>query len=121
MVAPARTAIERMTSAPAALSPVATTVQEGKFFQAGGPADSGECQLGDGSLGCAHERGLLGRQVGGERVAQLRGVNRELHARIPAVCHRVMAWHEGTHQNTVLGVGLGVAESFAFFGANAAT
>src|SRR2546430_3066448 len=38
--APARLAIERMTSLPAALSPVATTAQEGKFFQAGTPDGS---------------------------------------------------------------------------------
>ena len=37
MFAPARSAIERTRSAPAALSPVATTAHVGKFFQAGGP------------------------------------------------------------------------------------
>jgi hypothetical protein len=40
MVEPARSAIERTTSAPAALSPVATTVQEGRCSQAGGPDGS---------------------------------------------------------------------------------
>ncbi len=40
IVAPARLAMERMTSLPAALSPVATTVQEGKVFQAGAPDGS---------------------------------------------------------------------------------
>ena len=34
IVAPARLAIARMTSLPAALSPVATTAQEGKVLQA---------------------------------------------------------------------------------------
>jgi len=37
MSAPARRAIDRMTSAPAALSPAATTAQDGSFRQAGGP------------------------------------------------------------------------------------
>src|SRR5207344_3012011 len=40
MVAPARSAIERVTSAPAALSPVATTAHEGRFFHAGVPFGS---------------------------------------------------------------------------------
>src|SRR6266571_1255854 len=39
MSAPARRAIERTTSAPAALSPVATTAQDGSFRQAGGPEE----------------------------------------------------------------------------------
>src|SRR3954447_11295121 len=37
IVAPARIAIERTTSAPAALSPVDTTAQDGRVFHAGGP------------------------------------------------------------------------------------
>src|ERR1700756_5373152 len=37
MSAPARCACDRTTSAPAALSPLATTAQDGSFFQAGGP------------------------------------------------------------------------------------
>src|SRR5919197_5877979 len=40
MVAPARSACERITSVPAALSPVATTAQEGRDLQAGGPDGS---------------------------------------------------------------------------------
>src|SRR6266516_5384607 len=40
IVAPARLAMERMTSLPAALSTVATTAQEGKVFQAGRPDGS---------------------------------------------------------------------------------
>ena len=38
--APARSAIERTTSVPAALSPVATTAQLGNVFQAGRPFGS---------------------------------------------------------------------------------
>jgi hypothetical protein len=37
MSAPARWASARTRSAPAALSPVATTAQDGSFFQAAGP------------------------------------------------------------------------------------
>ena len=37
IVAPARLAMARMTSLPAALSPVATTAQAGKALQAGTP------------------------------------------------------------------------------------
>src|SRR3712207_6505076 len=37
LVAPARSAMERTTSEPAALSPVGTTAQDGRFFQAGAP------------------------------------------------------------------------------------
>ena len=59
MSAPARSAIERMTSAPAALSPVATTAQDGSVFQAGGPVASLKAELGDRPLGGGHQRGLL--------------------------------------------------------------
>src|SRR5438445_1542868 len=40
VLAPALLAIERITSAPAALSPAATTAHDGKVFQAGGPEAS---------------------------------------------------------------------------------
>src|SRR6478735_3174886 len=40
MVAPARSAIDRTTSVPAALSADATTAQDGSDFQAGGPHGS---------------------------------------------------------------------------------
>jgi hypothetical protein len=40
IVAPARSAIERTTSEPAALSPVGTTAQDGRFLQAGTPLGS---------------------------------------------------------------------------------
>src|SRR5438105_7822618 len=40
VLAPALLAMERMTSAPAALSPTATTVHDGIVFQAGGPEAS---------------------------------------------------------------------------------
>jgi NADPH:quinone reductase-like Zn-dependent oxidoreductase len=40
IVAPARSAMERTTSAPAALPPLATTAHDGRFFQAGSPFGS---------------------------------------------------------------------------------
>ena len=40
IVAPARSAIERTTSVPAALSPTATTAHDRNFFQAGVPLGS---------------------------------------------------------------------------------
>src|SRR5206468_2884354 len=40
MSAPARSAMDRTTSLPAALSPVATTAQDGRDFHAGGPDGS---------------------------------------------------------------------------------
>ena len=40
MSAPDRWAMDRTMSLPAALSPVATTAQDGSFFQAGGPQTS---------------------------------------------------------------------------------
>ena len=40
IVAPARSAMERTTSEPAALSPVGTAAQAGKVFQAGSPDGS---------------------------------------------------------------------------------
>src|ERR687888_2052815 len=48
MVAPARSAIDRTTSVPAALSGDARTVQDGRDFQAGGP---------DGSVKASSETG----------------------------------------------------------------
>src|SRR6195256_1975098 len=40
IVAPARSAMDRTTSVPAARSLVASTVQDGRYFQAGGPDGS---------------------------------------------------------------------------------
>lgn len=86
IVAPARSAMERITSVPAALSPVATTAQAGKAFQAGGPdgSETPTPRPGAGSRRCARQ------EVGGERVVKLRGVNRELDGRLPAVSNRIL-------------------------------
>src|SRR3954470_13297596 len=48
MVAPARSAIDRTTSVPAALSGDASTVQDGSDFQAGGPDGSVQANSGTG-------------------------------------------------------------------------
>src|ERR1700745_3136951 len=44
IAAPARWAMERQTSLPAALSPVATTAQDGRFFQPGVPLGSANAE-----------------------------------------------------------------------------
>ena len=49
----ARWAIDRTTSAPAALSPVATTAQAGRFFQAGGPFFSPKAAAATGRCSAA--------------------------------------------------------------------
>ena len=51
--APARSAMDRTTSAPAAVSPVATTLDDGRFFHPGTPEGS-ERELGNGTLGRSH-------------------------------------------------------------------
>src|SRR6266700_4567195 len=67
IVAPARRAMERTTSLPAALSPLATTAQEGKVFQAGTPDGSENAPSATGRCG-GHQGSLLGEQVGGEGI-----------------------------------------------------
>ena len=70
---------------PAALSGDATTAQDGSDFQAGGPDGSVNAELGDRPLGRGHHGGLLRRQVGGEHVVELRGIDRELGGGLRAV------------------------------------
>jgi hypothetical protein len=65
-VAPARWAMDRTTSLPAALSPVATTAQDGNRFQAGAPFGSVNAKAATGRWVAGHHGGLLGRQVGRE-------------------------------------------------------
>ena len=59
MVAPARSAIERTTSVPAALSPVATTAQDGRRFHAGGPFGSEKASSAIGRCVAAISADLL--------------------------------------------------------------
>src|SRR4029077_9876856 len=54
----ARWAMERTTSAPAALSPVATTAREGSFFHAGGPVGSSKAPAATGRW-AAHSTAAL--------------------------------------------------------------
>jgi len=58
----------------------ASTVHDGSDLQAGRPGRLGEGQLGDRPLGRSRHGGLLRRQVGGEDVVELRGIDRELGA-----------------------------------------
>ncbi len=74
--APARCAMDRTMSAPAALSPVPTTAQDGRLFQAGGPSTSVKAGRSDGPLGGGHDSGLIRGQVGGEGVVEQHGIDR---------------------------------------------
>ena len=76
IVAPARSAIERTTSAPAALSPVATTAHDGRCFHAGGPVGSENATSATGRWVAAISAACLVGEVAGERVAGLRRVDR---------------------------------------------
>src|SRR4029453_19278908 len=84
MSAPARSAIERVTSAPAAVSPVATTAHEGFDFQAGGAELSAKPAPPARRWARAHARARRRRQAGRKRVVELRGVDRN-PGRRPAV------------------------------------
>src|SRR4029453_5795198 len=75
IVAPARSAIERVRSAPAALSPFETTAHDGRFFQAGGPFGSPNAPSPVGPCGralpAALSAGGAGAQARGRCVAAL--------------------------------------------------
>src|SRR4029453_11542438 len=60
MGAPARSAMERTTSVPAALSGEASTVQDGSDFQAGGPDGSENASSETGPWGAANTAGRGG-------------------------------------------------------------
>lgn len=113
----ARCAIERITSAPAALSPVATTAQAGSAFQAGGRSGRlGEGQLGDGPLRGRHHRGLFGGQVGGEGIVEVCRIDGELDGGLGAFSERVLKRNQGGGQDAVLGGAFGIDESLALLG-----
>ena len=115
IVAPARSAIERITSVPAALSPVATTAHDGRSFHAGGPDGSENAELGDGSLRGSDQCGLLVGEIAREGVAGLRRVDGELRRR-SAVRGRVPPGDERAVQDAVLRSRLGCAEGLALLG-----
>ena len=71
IAAPARWAMERTTSLPAALSPVATTAHDGRFFQPGVPLGSANAAAATGRWVAAMTGGLFLGQVGRERVVEL--------------------------------------------------
>ena len=102
IVAPARLAMARMTSLPAALSPVATTAQEGKALPGRHPARLGERPLGNGTLGGGHQGGLLGGQIGGEGFMEARRIDRELHGGLGSLARRIFERDLGGAQDAVL-------------------
>ena len=74
-----------MTSAPAALSPVATTAQEGRVFQAGGPDCSEKANSATERWVAAMSGGLGWGRVGGEGVVELGGIDGELDGDLRAL------------------------------------
>jgi hypothetical protein len=46
--------------------------------------------LRDRALGCGHYGGLFARQVGGERIVEFRGIDREFSGRLGAVPCRIL-------------------------------
>ena len=114
IVAPARSAIDRTTSVPAALSDRATTAQDGRSFHAGAPFGSEKRELGDRALRRRQQWRQLVGQVRGEHLVDLRGIDGELDRRIP-VRRRVLAGHQGAAEDAVFRRGRGVTEQLALF------
>jgi hypothetical protein len=80
----------------------------------------GERGLGRRALRRRHYRGLLGRQVGGERIVELRRIDRELDAR-RAVAIRILERDERAHEDAVLGTASTSPKTSPSSGAKAAT
>ena len=113
ILAPARSAIERTTSVPAALSPVATTAQDGRSSR---PAarSARRTPTRRGPLGGCDQRGLLVGEVAGEGVADLRRVDVNS---VPSRRSRSGSpGHQRAVQDAVLRARLDLAEGLAFFG-----
>ena len=121
IVAPARCACARTTSVPAALSSVATTAHDGMLRHAGRPFGSENARSETGRWMAALDRGLLGGKVGGEDVAQLRGIDREFHGGLRALPRRVAMRDLGGAEEAVLRGGRDLAERSPSSGAKAAT
>ena len=81
----------------------------------------GERRVGDRPLRRRHDRGLLGGQVRGERVVELRRIDHELHGRLAPFAGRVVVRDEGAVQDAVLRACVDLAQDLALFGAKAAT
>src|ERR1043165_9498574 len=113
MSAPARRAMDRTRSAPAALSPVATPAQDGSFLQAGGPTASLNAA---GALGRGHQRGGLRGQVGGEGLPEQRRVDPELDRGLAVPPGGIVVLDQGRVQDAVFGLGRDLAQAFAFIG-----
>ena len=74
----ARWAMERTTSAPATLSPVATTAQEGRFFHAAGPFFSPKAAAATGRWAAHKMAASFFREIAGEGVVERRRVDGQL-------------------------------------------
>ena len=115
ILAPARTAIERTTSAPAARSPVATTAHGRTVFPRRWPGRLGEREFGDRPLRCSDPCNLLVVEIACEGVADLRWVDGEFRRR-SAVRRRVLPRDKRGVQDAVFRVRFGCAERLALFG-----
>ena len=120
IAAPARLAIDRMTSAPAAVSPVATTVQAGRVFQAGTADGSEHANSATGRLGGLHHRGLLWWQVGRQGVMETVRLDGELDGGLRTLSGRIVKRAEGTGEDTVPRGAFGIEPALTFVGGKGA-
>jgi hypothetical protein len=115
MSAPARWACDRTTSAPAALSPLATTAQDASLRQAGGP---------DTSLNAAAAMGrwvapISAMVCSGRSAAKASRTREGLIANSTEVCPRpgrIGVLDQGRVQDAVLGAVFDIAQVLAFIG-----
>ena len=101
---------------PAALSPVATTAQDGSDFQAGGPHGSENASSATGRWVAAIRAACSAGQVGGERVVELRGIDRELDGGLRAVPVGYWSGTSAVFRTLSLRAGLDLAQALALVG-----
>src|SRR5687767_2556055 len=95
--------MERMTSLPAALSPLGTTAQDGKIFQAGAPDGWVNPNSAKGRCVAAIRAVCFLGQVGRECVVEVCGTDLDLHRRLRALSRRVLERDQGRADHAVLG------------------
>jgi hypothetical protein len=75
-----------------------------------------ERQVRDGALRRGHHGGLLGREVSGDHVAELRRIDPKLDGRLRAVANGIVERNQGCRQDGVLGRAGNFAQGLAFVG-----
>src|SRR5580700_4426803 len=103
-----------MTSAPAALSPVATTVQHGSFFQAGGPDASLNAVSAVGRWVAAISATVSAGRSAAKASPNSAGLTASSTAVSPS--GRILVLHQGRAEDAVLGAALDIVQVFALFG-----